>query len=547
MQNPNDMWQARINGEVYETNFAELTEWINGSSLLETDEVRRGNLRWLEAGKVPVLKDFFNAKATGTEPPLVHISETEAGPVSDTSAATPNTEGGSVTTNVPPVANEIGPGEAVTAPLPDIEGALGNTCNLHPEVTANWHCDACSHYFCDECPPKCGSENVRSCPYCGAMCRELEVFQAEQVQDEAFRRDMAEGFVFGDFGRALAYPFQFKSSLFIGGFFFAIFSIGQKAAGMGSIFLIAAALFCLMLANTLSFGVLSHTVENFAQGFTNRNFMPSFDDFSLWDDVVHPFLLSVGVWIASFGVFLVIVVGMVWYTWNSFSEKFAQNPTMAQTTGGDSAETQDYIRGLVEKYKKQNEGRFNLDVGEDGLTAGQRESIEEEAEFMRLNELANGHRREQLESTFGKTEETQQREMEAFMQEFAQTAGLFLILAGLAMLWGLFYFPAACAVAGYTRSFMATVNPLVGLDTIRHLGVDYLKILVMCLLILIMSGLVGGILSIVLSPFDLPTFGNIPAQFLGSFVSFYFTAVFSLTLGYAIYKNSEKLKLFRTW
>ena len=36
------------------------------------------------------------------------------------------------------------------------------------------------------------------------------------------------------------------------------------------------------------------------------------------------------------------------------------------------------------------------------------------------------------------------------------------------LLWAFFYFPAACAVAGYTRNFGSTLNPRVGIDTIKR-------------------------------------------------------------------------------
>ena len=59
------------------------------------------------------------------------------------------------------------------------------------------------------------------------------------------------------------------------------------------------------------------------------------------------------------------------------------------------------------------------------------------------------------------------------------------------------------------------------------------------------SAVIAGILGLLLSPFDMPGFGNIPAKFLASFAGFYFTVVFAVILGRALYKNSDKLKLYR--
>ena len=72
MENSTEIWHTEVNGEVYETTFEVLTEWIADGSLLPQDRVRRGNLRWIEAQKVPVLHRFFNAKELGVSlPPVV--------------------------------------------------------------------------------------------------------------------------------------------------------------------------------------------------------------------------------------------------------------------------------------------------------------------------------------------------------------------------------------------------------------------------------------------------------------------------------------------
>ena len=139
----------------------------------------------------------------------------------------------------------------------------------------------------------------------------------------------------------------------------------------------------------------------------------------------------------------------------------------------------------------------------------------------------------------------QQQQFNQVFRNFLGLAAPLVVLGFITLLWGAFYFPAACAVAGYTRSFFAVINPLIGLDTIKRLGVDYVKILVMCFVAGIISGAAGLILSAVLSPFDLPYFGNLPLKIVSSVVTFYFTIVFSCVLGYALYKNSSKLKLYR--
>ncbi len=544
MQNPDEIWQAEVNGEVYDTTFGELTVWIADSALLESDKVRRGNLRWLEAGRVPPLSPFFEAKVNGTEPPAVHVTVTDA---ADDSGAAPtaSTHNINAELHLEGSPDDFENTETENTETSETQVETGtDKCNVHPDRESAFTCDACNHGFCKTCPQRYGS-SVMVCPYCGGMCRPNKELRSTSETESRIHRDITEGFGFGDLGTAIAYPMRFKSSLFFGGLFVALLGYGQSAASMGSFFLIAAALICFILSTAIVFGMVSNTLNNFAKGEIDSNFMSGMDDFSAWDDIVHPFFLFVGAFISSFGIAAALIVGMAWYTFNSFSSQMADQTTQFTELAKESAHSAEHVNQVREKLLRQNEGRLNLDVGEDGLTDAQRSTIEEEAEFQRVNDLANNYRKNQLESTIGKTPETQRAELNAFMKNFAQTAGIFILLIGIALLWGFFYFPAACAVAGYTRSFGAAVNPLVGLDTIKHLGFDYAKILSMNFLLLLISGFINMILAIVFSPFDLPTFGNIPANFAASFIGFYFSVVFAVLLGLALYKNSDKLKLYR--
>ena len=75
--NPREIWQVEVGGQVYEAAFAELSDWIGEGSLQPEDKVRKGNLRWIEARRVPSLVPFFNAKEKGLPMPVV-VSTTDA-------------------------------------------------------------------------------------------------------------------------------------------------------------------------------------------------------------------------------------------------------------------------------------------------------------------------------------------------------------------------------------------------------------------------------------------------------------------------------------
>lgn len=531
-----ESWQVEANGQIFDTNFAEMTTWIDEGSLLRIDRVRKGNLRWIEAGKVPSLVAVFNAKDNGQPLPPPVITTTRLSPT-------------------------ILPGESASdrpvtslpaSPDSDAEPA----CSVHEDAAAVYSCETCANIFCKSCPNSYGG-TVKICPFCGAMCKPLAQLEKARNESYAHTAAMDEGFGFGDFVSALAYPFRYKASLILGAIMFMIFSIGQGAAGFGGIFMFGAAIFCFMLANTLTFGILANTVENFAQGKVGLNFMPSFDDFSIWDDVVHPFFLSIGVYISSFGPLIVVIViavymaiGAVRTEMNGLQSDAARTVNPSLPYAANAAKQSEQVRELLKKSQAEQEKRIaamdNAALnGVDDYPLAANTAMDEEAEFQELNQMIQDSRKAQLESAIGKTPETVATERSAMLSSILAYGLFFLVLAGVCLLWALFYFPAACAVAGYTRSFVATLNPAVGIDTIRRLGVSYVKILIMGFAIAVMASMIGGVVNAMLSPFDMPAVGNLPAKAIGSLFTFYFSIVFSCVIGFALYKAGDRLRLYR--
>ena len=287
MESSSEIWQVEANGEVFESNFDEMTLWINEGSLLRIDRVRKENLRWIEAGKVPALVEFFNAKDAGAPAgTLVTTTEGEKAKATHRDRA----DGGDI--GSPARASDM--------------------CVTHTDAPARYICETCSSLFCKACPSSYGG-TVKICPFCGAMCKLLAEVVSTRNQTAVNEQALSEGFGFADLGRAFAYPFKFKFSLVIGSIMFMIFSIGQGATGFGGIFMLSASIMCFMLANMLTFGVLSNTVDNFSQGKVGLDFMPSFEEFSIWDNVIHPFFLSIGVYIVSFGPLIAVFLLSVFF------------------------------------------------------------------------------------------------------------------------------------------------------------------------------------------------------------------------------------------
>ena|GEM_PF-4825084 len=59
-----DVWRVSTPEGVFETDLETLRQWIVEGCVLPTDKVTKGNLSWIEAGRVPKLKAAFNAVVT---------------------------------------------------------------------------------------------------------------------------------------------------------------------------------------------------------------------------------------------------------------------------------------------------------------------------------------------------------------------------------------------------------------------------------------------------------------------------------------------------
>lgn len=555
----NEIWQIEVSGQIYEASFEVMTQWIHEGALLPQDLVKRGNLRWIEARKVPSLTPFFNAKQNGMPPPPVFTTTSVPGPPTqdnvyatlDQSPANPYQTNVVTTTDasLPPTtivettepvfadlgsytgAAQTGAGEAPhtnasfnqmppqTAPVAD-----PNVCAMHPGIQSYYVCTTCGNGFCKTCPKSYGG-NVKICPFCGDMCRKADEVAEKMRTAARYDAAVSGGFGFDDFLNALAYPFRFKTSLVIGSIMYMLFTLGQSSSAFGGFALVAAGLLCGMFSNMLTFGVLMNTVENFAQGKVGLNFMPEFDDFSLWDDVVHPFFLMIATYLASFGLFFLFVAGLIWFTWTTFN-------------GNQPVSLDDRIK-VAQKEREEAQN------GDARFSDGAARQAAEDREIEELQKMIQEGRKKDLEAVAGKTTEQKQEDMREMAMNFLKFGIPAMGVAALLFLWGIFYYPAACLVAGYTKSFAATLKLSVGWETIRILGWDYVKILLMSFLLSMGVLFVSLIVGIILSPFDMPGVGNLPAKAVASIAGFYFSVVYALVLGFALYKNADKLNLYR--
>jgi hypothetical protein len=520
-----EVWQVDVNGTVYEAPFRELGEWIDGGSLLPDDKVRKGNLRWTTT----VADDPSSDRLSPTPPSLGFSNPSDA------------------------ETQSFAQSSIIESPATEKDAS---TCALHPGVESAYHCDGCSNGFCKACP-KSYSGTVKICPMCGAMCRSNSEVTRERERAKTLERAFTEGFGIADFFSALGHPFKFRVSLVLGALMFMFFTLGSGAGSLGGILMVGAGLMATMCANAMTFGVLAHTIDNFIQGRLDANFMPDFDDFSLWDDVVHPFFLSIAAYVSAFGPFILVLIIGFYLVMSSLSNRvdsykndLEKIPGTNVYAGRELADQSKDVKGVLGDIDEKRRNRIEeLTMSADGdasVASGSIAPIDEESRQQEeLWAKASESRKHSLESAIGKSPEKEAQERSEIVQAFLSLAAPIVVIGGIALLWGLFFFPAACAVAGYSRSFVATINPLVSLDTIRRLGIDYVKILAMALVLGLISLFVSGLLAVIFSAFNLPGLGNLPATAIGSLFTFYFSVVFSCILGVALYKSADKLGLAR--
>lgn len=551
-QDQRELWQVEVGGDIYQAPFGELPDWIAEGSLQPDDKIRKGNLRWIEAKRVPRLIPFFDAKAKGSPIPRMQPPEkavVPAIPVNAEPVSKARIEPRADTYSIEPspieviIAQDVAPVRSATADP--------NFCSVHQNAPTAYRCVDCGANFCKPCPNSFGG-TVKLCPACGGMCRTIGEIRQATHKAEFRSGALAVGFGFGDLVAAFKHPLKFKTSLVVGAIMFMFFMLGQSAGAMGGIMMAASGVISLMFANMMIFGVLSNTVDAFAHGHLDSNFMPEFEDFSLLDDVVKPLFLSIGVYISSFGPFLLtlvvgvyLIINAVGSTSQSIQSDLEKIPGTNYYSAKDTVKQSQEVRSVIGSTANKATARIDeeeaIENGQTNIATATSEL--DEKEINDLTRKAEAGRKAQLESVMGKTADTRDRERRAMISSFLSLAPPLVVIAFICFLWGLFYFPAACAVAGYTRSFTATINPMVGLDTIKRLGSIYAKILMMTLALIFIFGLVETMLALIFAAFDLPGFGNIVAGAIGSLFIFYLAAVFACMLGYAMFKGSDRLNL----
>ncbi|HET9789042.1 MAG TPA: hypothetical protein VFP47_18035, partial [Pyrinomonadaceae bacterium] len=327
----------------------------------------------------------------------------------------------------------------------------------------------------------------------------------EKQRSKAVHQEFqGSGFGLNDLGRALRYPLQHKVALLFGAAFYG--------------FCLLAGFRGKVIASVIMFGCISHVISQVAWGRLHRSFMPDFSAFSVVDDVVMPLVLGIGITIVTWGPTIVLLCVLIF----------------GVISGGAVTPSE----GMLSQGGENSEQISNEDLS---ILMDPNADPHKQAEAAKkLDQLRPGYQ-------ISKDAEQSQKELSDPTADFRMLLGylqapiIIVLLLLASLVWGIFYYPMALAVAGYTESFGSVINPMVGLDTIRRMGGTYFKAFGMVLGIQIVGFVVAVIVAMITAPFALPFFGNLPATFIDGSLTFYFNLVIACVLGLSLFKCADRL------
>src|SRR5687768_6060388 len=494
-----EKWRVSTIEGVFETDLETLKQWIHEGCVLPTDKVSKGNLNWIDAGLAPMLRATFNGEAPAPPPAATEasLSDTSVTPLPDQHPVTPLPD---QHLQNEPDDFELHLAEIAPPPVTRASASSTDVCANHPAKATKHICRGCANSFCEECPKFVGTSKIAICPLCGDLCGLYEKQRSKAVHQEF----QGSGFGLNDLGRALRYPLQHKVALLFGAAFYG--------------FCLLAGFRGRVIASVIMFGCISHVISQVAWGRLHRSFMPDFSAFSVVDDVVMPLVLGIGITIVTWGPTIVLLCVLIF----------------GLISGVGVAPSE----GMLSQGEENSEQISHEDLSI--LTDPNADPHKQAEAAKKLDQLRPGYQ-------ISKDAEKSQKELSDPTADFRMLLGylqapiVIVLLLLVSLAWGIFYYPMALAVAGYTESFGSVINPMVGLDTIRRMGGTYFKAFGMVLVIQMVGFVVAVIVAMITAPFALPFFGNLPATFIDGSLTFYFNLVIACILGLSLFKCADRL------
>lgn len=518
------IWQVKAEDRYFEAEFNELVQWISEGALIPEDLVTHSNLRWLEAGKVPGLQEHFREfernREIGPPPDAQEIyTNFQVDHVEDGAKPLPRVS--RYTSGTLNSSNNL-----VNQDL-NLDETEQEVCVLHSDKPTFYYCGICLNCFCKECPNTFGT--VKLCPLCGAMC---ELYDGQLLHathgaiNKPYKRaklapvveeePVEQGLTLNDLMGAIRFPFRFPLSLAVGFLLFSVLGIGIGGVLIGQPIMYLIGLISLVLVIMLQFGEFSKTLENLLQNDIHSSYMPHLNKYSFIEDFVRPFFMGGAVYLVSFGLFITIGCGTTVLVKLHFLNQ--QNEAEAEMRNANNK-----IDFALAKQRAEN-------------AAG---NVENQSKA-NIDEMVDQSKENQEFSVFGDHYLGDNANVTRLVASFLRLSVYYQMPLCFSFIFGVFYFPIACSIAGSTRSIRKILNPILGIKTIRKLGFDYIKILCLFLLLTMLSLGIGIGIFLGFSNFNLPMVGIFSTIITATLLMSYSWVVYSEFMGRSV---SNKLIL----
>jgi hypothetical protein len=417
--NSHELWQVEVDGRVYEACMDEVIEWIHEGAVLPSDRIRRGNLRWLAAKRVPELDDHFNRSLS---PPSLGSSEEQ------------------LTDNDPPGPNSQADNDRKA------RSTVKGFCSKHRSQRAAYVCATCGESYCSDCCNRFG--NVKLCPQCGTMClpytkvEELDQIHgalnrpyARKISASADTSETDSRLTFPEILAALRQPFARPFSLVGYVVALAVSSVIAAAALMAEVTYAAISIASMLIMAALMLRTAESAFEEATLNVRHHG------QLSRGLSAIRNCVISI---VSGFGPFIVLITAAMVFAWFQFSGSV------------DLAQSQ--------MTSAQNE--VTKFVSENDRSAQNRE---------RFNTAIEARRENLVNSFFGSTNGN--TSVFTMAQSLLRLSVFFLLPIGAAFLIGVVLFPAVCINTLDAENMFDRVNPVRVFKKIRAAGYEYVKLL----------------------------------------------------------------------
>lgn len=325
-------------------------------------------------------------------------------------------------------------------------------------------------------------QRVVLCLACGGICEKHSEILKKQALEE-----MRDRSLFAELKTIITYPWVNPSAFLAMALFVGLFH-GMAMIGMGIVVPLAM-VFSQGVVMAYAFTAMTRVCDG-----NLKNYMPDLTDL---DDLIGPLWLSLSCVIAIFAPLFIVA----YFHWHAI-------PVLLKGPSAEPPKATSSVRPAHVPREQVIIDNVRRHLEETPPTS--------EKEGERFSEHDFRPPKERI--------------AEAASRANAGKAGFYLFLA---LLWGIFYAPAAMIAAGVTRSFWAPLNILLGVGTMLRMGKGYLAVLAIFIPLVLVQGFLGGVVQ------EVPGIGWL----LKASVDAYFWLCIGCTLGFGLFKHAEELGL----